>query len=213
MSLINDALRRASQADRNRPSQAALPRPMLPADAGRNAQISWVLPGIVAVALALAGLFFWKWWEASHPIVAANPALAPASALKVVAAPAPPPAPAAVARETTPPPPTPVATPAAKPGEATQAILSYDRMTAATAPANAKPAEAIPTAASVEAAWPTELTLKGIFYSKANPRALINGKTVGPGESVGGVLVARIEMDRVIVEWNGQTKNLMLDGQ
>jgi hypothetical protein len=211
MSLINDALRRASQADRNRPSQAALLRPMQPADAARSPQISWVLPGIVVVALVLAGLFFWKWWDASHPTVAANPAPAPAA--RIVVAPAPPPAPAAVMHETPAPPPAPVATPPAKPVEAAKAMLSYDRMTSTTAPANAKPAEAIPAAGSVEAAWPTELTLKGIFYSKANPRALINGKTVGPGESVGGVLVARIEADRVVVEWHGQTKNLMLEGQ
>ncbi len=182
MSLINDALKRASQSDRNRPSQAALPRPMQPADAVRASRFSWVLPVIVAVALVLAGWFFWKWWEASHPVVAADPAPAPAPAANaVVAAPAPPATPV-------PPPPAPVAAPVAK------------------AP------EPIP-AAPIAEAWPTELTLKGIFYNKTSPRALINGKTVGPGESIGGVLVARIETDRVVVEWNGHSKELMLEGQ
>jgi hypothetical protein len=181
MSLINDALKRASQSDRNRPSQAALPRPMQPVDTARASRFLWVLPVIVAVALVLAGWFFWKWWEASHPAVAADPAPVPV-ANAVVAATPPPATPV-------PPPPAPVAAPPAK------------------AP------EPIPTAPIAEPAWPMELTLKGIFYNKTSPRALINGKTVGPGESIGGVLVARIETDRVVVEWNGRSKELLLEGR
>jgi hypothetical protein len=191
MSLINDALKRASQSDRNRPSQGASPRPMKAATVARGWPLSWLLPVIVAVVLVLAGWFFWKCWETSHPAVAVKPApaSAPAAAAKVALAPAPSPAPAPVAPAVPPPP------------------------AASVARLPAKPAEPMPAAPVVAAAWPTPLTLQGIFYSKTNPLALINGKTVGPGESVGGVVVARIESDRVIVEWNGHSKDLLLEAQ
>jgi hypothetical protein len=194
MSLINDALKRASVSDRSRSSPAALPRLRKAAEAARGPELSWVMAVFVAVALLLAGLFFWKWWEASHAKLAATPARAPAAAAKAAmtpappASPAPPATPVAVAIETPPPPATPSAAPAAKAPE----------------PMRAGP--------MVEAGWPMELTLKGILYSRTSPRALINGKAVGPGESVGGALIARIETDRVVVEWNGQRKELILKG-
>ena len=60
MSLINDALKRASQIAKKRPSQASLSTPMLPA---REAPRSNVMPllagGLVVIAIvALAGWFF-----------------------------------------------------------------------------------------------------------------------------------------------------------
>jgi hypothetical protein len=56
------------------------------------------------------------------------------------------------------------------------------------------------------------LTVKAIFYSKTTPRALVSGRTVGPGERINGVLISRIESDRVVVEWNGHTKELIMGG-
>jgi hypothetical protein len=88
-------------------------------------------------------------------------------------------------------------------------------MAVAAAPAVAPPAPAAalaPPANAVEAPWPANLKLMGIFFSKANPRALINGRTVAQGEEVGGIRVTRIEADRVRVEWNGRIKEMMLEG-
>jgi hypothetical protein len=82
-----------------------------------------------------------------------------------------------------------------------------------TAVAPEKPAEPISEAPVVEPAWPTPLTLQGIFYSKTRPFALINGKTVEPGQSISNVVVTKIEPTRVTVEWNGNSKSLSLDGQ
>ena len=178
MSLINDALKRASQSDRSRARQAAPEASMEPAAGGRGWSLSLALGAAVVVTLALAGWFFRQWWKAgrqSDPVkveavgaVAPKPAPGPIRA--VAAAPAIPP-----------PPPTP-------------------------APAPGPPAEA------VEAPWPAQLKLMAIFFSKTNPRALINGKTVAQGEEVGGIRVTRIEADRVRVEWKGRVKEMIMEG-
>jgi hypothetical protein len=51
----------------------------------------------------------------------------------------------------------------------------------------------------------------GIFFSKTNPMALINGKTLGVGESIDGIRVTKIERERVSVQWKGQVKVLIMD--
>jgi hypothetical protein len=193
MSLINDALKRASQSDRNRPRQAAVPAAMEPAAGANRSPLPLVLAAGVVVALALAGWFFWQWWIASHHATAANPP-APAQAV-IAAAPPPPPAPPPAQVET---PAVPVAKTEKPPGAAEKA--------ADAAPA-AAPAAAAPPA---EKPWPVELTLKAIFYSKAAPRALVNGRMVAPGDQFDGVTVTQIESNRVVVEWNGQSKELLM---
>jgi hypothetical protein len=181
MSLINDALKRASQSDRNRPSSAAAPARLQPVAARRSSVLPWVVGLMVVVVLALAGWFFSQWWNASRPssvaAIAPTPKVEPVMVLPPAPAPAPP-----VAR--------------LEPGPA---VIQ---------PA---PAAAPVPSAPVEPKWPVALTLKGIFFSKSNPHALINGRTVGPGDTIGGVLVAKIESDRVRVEWNGQTKELVME--
>jgi hypothetical protein len=90
MSMINDALKRASQSDKNRPAQAALPQPMQHVSGERETRFSWILAAIVVAVLGigLAGWVFWKWWEGNQPaVVAASVQPVPT----VVAAPPPPP--------------------------------------------------------------------------------------------------------------------------
>ena len=185
MSLINDALKRASEADRNRPAQAALPFSMQPVAATPRTRISWLLAAIVvaALGLALAGWSFWKWWEATHPIVATTP-VQPA---QMIVAEPPPPAPkrAPIIQER--PAPAPV-------------------VVAPSAPAPAPPA-------SAPDAWPINLTVKAIFYSKTSPRALVNGRMVETGDKIDGVLVTGILSDRVFVDWKGQSREIMIGGQ
>jgi hypothetical protein len=186
MSLINDALKRASQSDRNRPQRAETHRSMEPADHRRGLTLSLVVGAGVVLALVLAGWFFWQWWMTSH-----SPA--PAK-VETVATVAPKPAPAPVIRET-------VAPPAISPPP--QAL--------APAPVSAPTPAPAPSAKPVEAAWPAELKLMGIFFSKTNPRALISGKTVSVGDLIDGIRVTKIEVDRVSVEWNGQVKQLLME--
>jgi hypothetical protein len=52
--------------------------------------------------------------------------------------------------------------------------------------------------------------VKAIFYNKTNPWALVNGKTVEPGDKIDGALIKSIEQDRVVATWNGETKELLM---
>jgi hypothetical protein len=193
MSLINDALKRASQADRNRPLPAATRAAMEPAAGGGGWSWTWALAGGVVVALALAGWFFRQWWDAGRQAVPVK--------VEAVAALAPGPAP--VAREAVAPP-SPAIAPA--PVTAIAAAPTIPPRAPALDPAPAPPASA------VEAPWPAELKLMGIFFSKTNPRALISGKTVAPGDDIAGIRVTKIENDRVTLEWNGRVKEMILEG-
>jgi hypothetical protein len=186
MSLINDALKRASQSDRNRPIQAGLPRPMQPVAARPGNGNSWLLAAIIVAVLgfALAGWFLWKWRNPTNPTVAVAP-IQPAQTIATT----PPPvatAPAPIVRESPPPPATPVA---------------------------AAPVIPTPPVPVAKPNWPIELTVKAIFYSKIHPRALVNGTTVEPGDKIDGVLVTGIDPDRVLVEWNGETRELVMGRQ
>jgi hypothetical protein len=193
MSLINDALKRASQSDRNRSAQARLPRPMQPVMAQPRTENSWLIPAIIVIALclAVAGWSLWKLLGTSRPAAVAVP-VQPAKA--IVAEPPPTAAkPAPIVQQSA----QPVAVPVAK-------RVPTPVATAASAPALAIPAPEM---------FPTNLTVKAIFYSETNPRALINGKTVETGDKIGDVLVTGILSNRVFVDWKGQSKVIMMGGQ
>ena len=197
MSLINDALKRASQSDRNRPRPAHTHTAMEPVADRRDRTLSLVLGACVILALALAALFFWQWWNVGlqtkiKPIADVAPKAAPAPVVPVASvAPVVPVAP--VVHEVVPPP---VATPSPQPVVPTPVPV---------------PAPAPPPAKPVEEKWPADLKVMGIFFSKTNPRALINGKTIHVGDLIAGIRVTKIENDRVTVEWNGRVKELMLE--
>jgi hypothetical protein len=180
MSLINDALKRASESDRKRPARAAMPPLMQPATnrpGPRNASL------VVAIALAVIGLTtawaIWKSWTADHHAYAAAP-------MQAVAAK---PAPAS-------PEPAPV-------------VIATPVVTAAPVAAPVAPVAA-GTPAPDPDALPTNLTVKAIFYSKTSPRALINESTVETGDRVNGVLITGISSNCVYVDWNGKTRELTL---
>jgi hypothetical protein len=193
MSLINDALKRASQSDRNRARPTEPRVSMQPVAERRGTSLPLVLGGAVVLALGLAGWCFAQWWNASHPPAPAK--LEPVAAV----APKPAPAPAPVVHEVIPPPPAPAPTPlVAAPAPA---------QVATPVPQPAPP----PPAKPVVAAWPANLKLMGIFFNEANPRALINGKTLVVGDQIEGIRVSKIERERVTMEWNGQVKELIIE--
>jgi hypothetical protein len=191
MSLINDALKRASQSDKSRPAQARLPRPMQPvATPPRGGDSSPWLVAAMAVAgtgLAVALVFFLTQRNAVRSIAAP----VPIQPVKQTVAQAPPPAPT----------PAPIVQKPLPPPEATTPP-----------PAVSAVPVIIPPVAALEV-FPTNLTVKAIFYSKINPRALVNGRTVETGDKIGDVLVTGIMSDRVFVDWKGQSKVLMMGGQ
>jgi hypothetical protein len=57
------------------------------------------------------------------------------------------------------------------------------------------------------------LKLQGIFYSRTNARAAINGEIHRENELIGEVRIVAITPNRVTVEWKGQTRNLNLGAQ
>jgi hypothetical protein len=176
MSLINDALKRASKSDKDRAAQAASPPLMQPAAPSPGVRSSWLLAAIAATVLALTvtGWVFLKSSTAGH--AADAPGVDQAAQTAAVQPPS--------------------------------SVPSPPENTSVPAPAPSAPAPGPPPDA-----WPTNLTLKAIFYSKTNPRALLNGTMVETGDKINGVLVTGILSDRVFVDWNGQTRELKLGGR
>jgi cytoskeletal protein RodZ len=87
MSQVNDALKRAGNADRNRPRQPETQGRLKSSDDSGPSFLRLVLMAVVLLALAFAALFFWRWWLATHQ--SAHPKKAPVAA----GAPRPPPPP------------------------------------------------------------------------------------------------------------------------
>jgi hypothetical protein len=198
MSLLNDALKRASRRDRAR--QPSVPARVLvePAADPRGKLLALALGAGSAVTLVLAVWFFWQLWTTRH-----QPVLAKVEAVPVVT---PKLAPPPVNRVESSPPPVAKASP---PRVAAATPVPAHTPTPAPAPA-APPVPAAP-ARMVDPAWPAELKVTGIFIRKSNPLALISGKTVGEGDEIKGIRVTKIEDDRVTVEWNGQVKELTVN--
>ena len=55
-----------------------------------------------------------------------------------------------------------------------------------------------------------EFRLSGIFYSSAQPAAIVNGQTVNVGDEVNGAIVVSIERTIVTLQINGQRKTYRL---
>jgi hypothetical protein len=201
MSLINDALKRASQAQRaaTPPPPAEAP-PLTPAAHARPAQ--WPM---VAVPLLLLGVLVVAVWffqqalqtsrqrllaPAQNPVVAREPA-APAHSS--------PPSPAEAALPPTNPP-APVASLATPVAASSHAALPV--ATPATNPS--VPVAVVPPS-------PPPLRLKAIFYRPLNPTALINTKSVSVGDRVGDARVIAITRESVSLLQDGQTNVLTIE--
>ncbi|HEV7927087.1 MAG TPA: hypothetical protein VGR14_17155 [Verrucomicrobiae bacterium] len=188
MSMLNDALKRASQSDRSRarPAEPVQPRVVVqPAVVRRGQTLAMALVAGSVFALGLAVWFFWQLWSTSHSPAPAH--------FESVAELAPKPAPPPAIHTEVPPP--------------SALTVSPPQV------AEQTPAPTPEPAIAVEPAWPAELKLSGIFFRQTNPLALINGKTVGVGDEIKGIRITKIESDRVTVEWNGKAKELLVKGR
>lgn len=201
MSLINDALRRASQNEKNRQQpQAPTPAGMEAVPKAQGSPVNMILGVAVVVAFLLAGWFFREWWITRKAVLNAQ------IAVTVV-----PPAPAAQ------PPPAPVV--AVKPAPVVQAapVKAAPMPAFVPAPTLPPPPAAAPPAAPVVAetpfAWPADLKISAIFYSLHNPRVLINGGIYGVGEEIEGCTIKEIHKNRITLAASGQTKDLLMAGQ
>ena len=229
MSLINDALKRANQAQK----QPARPRPPLsplqPVESIRRpaAWTSYLVPVLLVVVLATAGWFLHAWWQSRQ-----------SQSLPVVAAVSPPPRPSVTTAKPTVIVPTPIASPeaplvptpaikvntnlvvrgnpSAQPGdltavEATKAAPVETPVVGNTPVAPATNAVAVaPEKVVTKPAFP-EMRLQGIFYRVAKPSVLINSRTLFINEKVDGVKVIAIDRQSVTLEFEGERKVLSLD--
>lgn len=200
MSLINDALRRASEARPSAPTEEAAETPLRPADYPPRSP-SWLYLALACLLLVLGGTgWFWLRGNKSTDLPAPTSNALGVAAREVPAAPvqasAPNPIPRTASAEPS------LDQSASKPSVVTMAPAS-PAATASITATNAPIVEAKPVFPSVR--------LQGIFFQASRPSALINAKTVFIGDKVATAKVTAITRDSVTLQWNGETKVLTLE--
>jgi hypothetical protein len=207
MSLINDALKRAKQAQQNAPPPPVLQlRPIDPAPASSSRKIAgWLLAGAVALVAITALLFVGRAFQtgSSPQVVRAKtqPAVAEAAPRPVATPPA-----APSVAPVAPAPVSPSAAEEAKPAQALPAapLTPFTETNRSTEAAKA----ALPKAPAVEA--PPPLRLQAIIFNPRHPSALISGRTVFLGDKFGDLRVTRISQTSVLLTGPGRTNLLEL---
>jgi hypothetical protein len=196
MSLINDALKRARDADRNRTATPPdLTLQPVDAPARGSAASRWLVLALVLVALGLSLWSFSRWARTAPP--PDQLAHAPQTILPQPSAPdsnaipqsdpliAPVPEPASV-RSASPQPPPATFIPTTEPPAAPPTNEVSPTGTDAEPP---PPAEDLP-----------ELKLQSIIYRLRNPAVVINGQMLQKGDSIADALVLEIERHRVTLK-------------
>ena len=210
MSLINDALKRAREAqdqaardvDRDIELRPVEPGSVPPRKAG------WVLPSVVTAAVLLAGFCIYQAIRPSRQDTHVQARTTPQNAQPATTAVVP------TIPETTPTKPVvttniPATAPVRQPSQeqsAPQTVPEHvTSNTAATSVATTDMA-AIPHQTPVK---PT-LRLQGIVFHPTRPSAVINGKTVFVGDKIAEKRVLAIDVDTVTVAGSGETNVLTL---
>jgi len=210
MSLINDALRRAKDAQQQSPPQPPLDlpfRPVEPAQQCARRGLGLLLP-VALVMVALLGLLSaWQWVQrrdstgttevnartarVARVIPAAQPASAPAAALAAQPDPA-------VQPDSS-------SSPATLAADATSAAINGPA-------ADAQESEVTDTAAMTPPPppKPAPLRLQAIVFNPRRPSAMISGKTLFVGDKLGALRVAAIDHESATLVGAGQTNILSL---
>ena len=216
MSLINDALKRAKEAQRRAsppPSSPMQFRPVEPAQQARHG-VGLMLPAILAGAALLALFCAWQWAQRRPP---AEP--------REVRALTRPGAPATVTPQSVALSPTETATTAqpSPPAELPfqpDAIMEVANLLPATDPSpsstpplareQANDASDSVVVASPPPPKPAPLRLQAIVFNPKRPSVLINGKTLFVGERVGDARVVAIDQESATLVSAGKTNILTL---
>ena len=210
MSLINDALKRAKQAQQQSPFRGQPAPPLEPAEDGAplNRLLRFGLAVLLVATLALSGWFFWKWSRSSGE-------RAPATRTTEVP-------PAKPSMKST--------SPTAPQKKAIQVstnivVRAHGVVSARTesaapvstdvpVPPPAKAAAATPTTNVAAPALPpspfADLKLQSIIFREDKPAAVISGEMLFVGDEIRGARILKIERQSVIVERNGDTNELRL---
>jgi hypothetical protein len=195
MSLINDALKRATNRRRTVIQPGNGTAPIAPFLDGRLSRQAGVLPIIIVLlVIVAAGYGGWVWWQKKN----APPATTTASKTK-------PPAPATN---------NPIARAKATLEKVQDQNQEGERTAEAMKATNPPAAATTPTTTAVVNAQPStpgDLRLQAVFFRLKKPSAVINGKTVFEGDEVEGARVLKIERKLVQVQQqDGSTKTLAL---
>jgi hypothetical protein len=226
MSLINDALRRAKQAQQesNPPPPAPGLRPIEPAPRSARHSAGVLLPVSLAAAAVLALLLLWR-------LSNRNSSTAATAQLSVAARPLTPQDATAPAPErpsqTAPVPSTVVPSLAVKKGSdalrETAVVPTEPSVAAAPHASAAVPGTSLTTAASETAdtngpalsepapAAPPPLKLQSIVFSPRRPSAMINGRVMFVGDKIRDLRVMMIRRDEVVLAGSGRTNVLSLE--
>jgi hypothetical protein len=191
MSLINDALKRAKEAQQQTPTAASGPaltptEPPPAPDPGSSKMLFYIL--IACVVIGNLFLFLYASNRDGKKSEAAPVAARELPATTVASAPAPAPAPVVVA---------------APPVEASPVVV-------VTTPTNAAVAEPVVVVAQPEPPKPAPLKLQSIIMNPTRPSAMISGKFLFVGDRVQGFRVTAIDQETVTLIGNGQTNVLEL---
>lgn len=212
MSLINDALKRASEAQKKRdaaspPGQTLSGPALVPAESPRRSAPPFLVPSLLVLALALGGWFLWGWWSARS--VPATVATAQPTAMAAARPPAGATGPASAPGPAAPRPGvnlTPVERPAPN-VRAPAPHLDKSPKAVAASPVTTSPAAATPAVATPPARqeFPA-LKLQGIYYRLSSPSALINGKTLYVGDEIDDAKLVKIERFNVTMQFGAETR-------
>jgi hypothetical protein len=202
MSLINDALKRARDAEQNRPPAPPHP-PLAPADTPprQNPAARWLLLTLVLGAILLSGASFWKW--ANHdtgtsqapllspppnPTIAFLPDPAPSQPLSVN------PVDSFIS------PADPVESIRPEPSGSSPSIAESDLLPAPDADLGSDLADAsVPDEQAASLESEPELRLQSIIYRAGNPAVLINNQMLYRGDPIAGGIVTDIQLQAVTV--------------
>jgi hypothetical protein len=233
MSLINDALKKASHANKQKQAETPSQAPQAASTPPMQATVSpasstfpiWIPILIVVLLLGIGALAVvllsskWASVEAKlpAPVTPAKPPVAAAPA-EAVAKPTVPAAPVVVAppkaeplvKAASVPAPAVTVAPKIEPAVIAEPVVMPSAPVVAVEPVPAQP-EPVTSQPAVPAVprFPS-IKLQGIFYRMKDPTVMLNGNTVGLGGKVDGVTLTKIERTRVTLEWNGETKVLEL---
>jgi hypothetical protein len=194
MSLINDALKRAKEAQPSHAPPLPPPSPMQPAEHRRGNGLPIYFTPIFLAILCGAAFFLLKGWEEHRRLTAQlDPMVVKARELSV----------SDDASDATP--------DESPPGIPQGRNFSLEdgppkASTAVAAMVGGDPSD--PRARSANP--PHTYRLQAVFYRSANPSAVINGKTVYIGERVSNARVKMIDRESVTIEHDGSTEVLTL---
>jgi hypothetical protein len=216
MSLINDALKRAREAQQQAPpppSSQLQFRPVEPSQHARHG-LGLMLPAALAGVALLALLFVWQLSQKRNATGPGEVKAITARATQATTAPEAPMPPAVAASEPTPtlaPQPKPLPEPASSPSPVTvPAVALATNAPATIATVQETEAPKAPALTPPPRPKPAPLRLQAIVFSPTRPSAMVSGKTLFIGDKLGDYRVKAIDKGSLTLVGAGLTNVLTL---